>query len=205
MTLYSIQFDRAKFKEAVFHICASCDAQNLGAVKLNKVLYLADMFRFAVEGHPITGATYRKRPYGPTTDALLPALRELAHDGSLKIETGDYFGYRKTNYLPQRESRPTRLSAEELKWLNEAIDFVCHGNTAKTISDFTHNRAWEMVESGAVIPYHNVFYFFPTIPSLETVEWGIEQAKAFESQRSKRSEVELKPLAALRKRLAQAH
>lgn len=204
MTLYSIQFDRAKFKEAVFHICASCDAQNLGAVKLNKVLYLADMIRFAVEGRPITGATYRKRPYGPTTDALLPTLRELQRDGALKIEAGDYFGYQKTNYLPQRESHPTRLTSEELDWLNEAVDFVCHGNTAKTISEFTHNRAWEVVESGAVIPYHNAFYFFPTVPSLETIEWGMRQAAEIEDQATGKQGLEYSTPAAFRERLAKA-
>jgi len=202
---YSIQFDRAKFKDAVLYICSTCEPELLGAVKLNKVLYLADMFRFAVEGTPLTGAPYRKRPFGPTTDALLPTIRELEEDGALKVAEQDYFGYKKKMYLSLRKPDIHRFNSDEIAWLNEVVDFVCRGNSAKTISEFTHNRAWEVVEAGEEIPYHNAFYFFPTFVSQETVEWGLKQAAQIETEKSKRSEMEHTNLVDFRKRMARAN
>jgi hypothetical protein len=38
-----VQFDPTKFKELILFICGSCEPSQLGAVKLHKILYLADL------------------------------------------------------------------------------------------------------------------------------------------------------------------
>jgi hypothetical protein len=107
------QLDRQKFREVVLLISKLCDPDNLGAVKLHKIFYFSDMLQFAFEGHPITGSTYRKRAFGPTSDYLLTALRELQRDGSIRVNFTDYFGYRKTTYIPQRDPDLTKISETE--------------------------------------------------------------------------------------------
>jgi hypothetical protein len=193
-----MQFNRAKLKDAVLFVCSSCRPAYMGAVKLNKVLYFSDMLRYAHVGTPITGATYRKRPMGPTCDQLLFTLSELQRDGSLEIRDADYFGYLKKEYIPLRPAGAS-LSDEELAILTEAVEFVCINNTAKTISELSHNRAWEIAEFGDEITYNSVFNLFPTQVSDDTWNWAADEAKEIESERSKQNPVEGRVFGTLRK------
>jgi Antitoxin SocA-like, Panacea domain len=199
----NFQFDRNKFKKLILYICARADPTKLGAVKLNKVLYFVDMVRFAATGTPITGSPYRKRPYGPTSDAVLPMLRELEREGSISIEEMNYFGYRKKVYITKEKQDATFLSADEAALVEDAIDFVCYNNTAKTISELSHNRAWEMVEFGEEIPYYTAIYLFPSIVSEEAIEWANSEAERIEAQRSKGSTMDYVSLRDFRSKMAE--
>ena len=179
-----MQFDRAKLKAVILYTCSACDPSKLGAVKLHKVLYYADMLWYAASGIPMTGATYRKRSLGPTCDQLIPTLRELMHEGGIEIGESDYFGYRKKEYIALQNPETERLNAGELKLLDDVIDFVCRSNTAKTISDYSHNRAWEMAEFGDVLPYHSVFHLFPTQVSQEAMDWASGEVSRVEAEGS---------------------
>ncbi len=194
-------FDREKLKAAILHICAGCDPANLGAVKLHKVLYFSDMLHYAQTGKPITGAVYRKRPFGPTCDPLLSTLSGLEREGSLEIESVDYFGYQKKNYRAKVKPETNRLSADELNLLDEVIDFVCNSNSAKTISEFSHNRAWDIVEFGEVMPYHSIFSIFPTQVSKEATDWAESEVKQIEASRPQSDPVEIHDYRLLRKRV----
>jgi hypothetical protein len=199
-----MQFDRAKLKTVILYTCFKCEPSMLGAVKLHKVLYYADMLSYAATGAPITGATYRKRPLGPTCDNLLATLRELANEGAIEIRESDYFGYRKKEYISRREAELQRLSDQELRLLNEVIDFVCANNTAKTISEYSHNRAWDLADFGAILPYSSVLHLFPTQVSTEALEWGTAQADDIEARRSKEDPLDYVDFAAFRSRVLQA-
>ena len=61
------------------------DPRKLGAVKLNKVLWLADFRAYLHFGKPITGVRYIKRRVWPVPKPILPVLRELEEDGILSI------------------------------------------------------------------------------------------------------------------------
>jgi hypothetical protein len=178
-----MQFDRAKLKTVILYTCSKCNPSMLGAVKLHKVLYFSDMLHYAHVGVPITGSTYRKMSFGPTCDQLLPVLREMSAEGGIKIQEADYFGYAKKEYIPQRQPDSERLSNSERYLLDEIIEFVCRNNSAKTISDFSHNRAWELAEFGAVLPYNSVFQLFPSQVSPETMEWAATEVKNIEAQK----------------------
>lgn len=200
----NIQFDRQKFKDVVHYICASCDPSNLGAVKLNKVLYYSDMFAFALLGQPVTGAPYRKRALGPTCDYVPKALRELEEDGSIAIRESLYFGYRKKDYISKKPANDSRLSGAERALLSDVIEFVCKNNSAKTISQFSHNRAWELVKFGDVIPYHSVFHMFASEPSEDSMKWAATEGAAVEAARSNAGTVERRSYGAFRARVLQA-
>jgi hypothetical protein len=145
-----MQFDREKLKAVVLYVCSRSEPSQLGAVKLHKVLYYADMIQYAVSGTPITGALYRKRQLGPTCDALLPILRELEQADALRVREVDYFGYLKKEYEIVATPDMRRLTSAEVSLIDEVIDFVCRQNTAKTISEFSHGIPWEIAEFGVV-------------------------------------------------------
>lgn len=197
----SVQFDRAKFKEAVLLVCSACDPSRLGAVKLHKILYLSDMVQFAFEGRPITGSTYRKRPHGPTSHHLLPVLSELQREGAIRVGVVEYFRYKKATYEPLRSPDLSRFSESEVTLIRDVVDFVANHNTAKTISEFSHNRAWEMAEFGDEIPYHSAFALFPIEIAPQTIEWAVSVSDQVEAQRSQRSAVDYESYSAFRGRM----
>lgn len=173
-----------KLRAAILHVISSCKPDNLGAVKLHKVLYYTDMMTFLDTGSPVTNATYRKRPFGPTCDVLLAALEDLEAEGAIEVETVDYHGFKKKEFTLKAPSKTNQLSDDEKTTLDEMIDFVCNNNTAKSISDFSHDMVWEMVEFGEVIPYHNAINLIPHEASKEALEWGQAEAKRIADIRS---------------------
>jgi hypothetical protein len=199
-----MQFDRLKFKDAVLYICHKCDRSRLGAVKLNKVLYFTDMIRYAWTGTPVTGATYKKRKHGPTTDQLLSALRELSAEKKIEINDVNFFGFAKKEYVTLDEPDLSRLGKEEIILLDEVIDFVCAGNTAKSISQYSHQTPWEMVEFGEEIPYHSAFLLFPSEVSLEALEWAEAEAKEIADQTARSEQVVYTDGSVFRRRLFEA-
>ena len=62
----------AKFKKLVHYVCSQCsgDVSKLGAVKLNKALWLSDLVAYYQLGQPITSARYVKRQFGPVPSQL---------------------------------------------------------------------------------------------------------------------------------------
>jgi hypothetical protein len=198
------QFDRAKFKDIVHYVCANCDGDQLGAVKLNKVLYFSDMLHFAFYGRSLTGATYRKRKLGPTADYILPALRELESEGRISVSDSFYFGYLKKEYRSLQAPDTNRFNAGQLDLLSDIIDFVCKNNTARTISEFSHNRAWELAEIGAPIPYHSAFHLFPSEVSDEAIKWAGGEVERLETETARRSSVDCRSFADFRSRVFEA-
>jgi hypothetical protein len=198
-----MQLDQTKFDNLVLYICSKAQPSCLGAVKLHKVLYYSDMLFFAQHGTPITGAAYRKRPFGPTCDSLLPALRSLEKRDALEIRTVDFFGYAKKEYHARRQADPGRLSEREKGVVDAVIDFVCNENSAKTISELSHNRAWDLAEFGEPLPYVSVFQIFPTQVSPEAMEWGEKQVGEIAAERSRSNPLDYVSFASFRSRVLQ--
>lgn len=184
------------------YICSICEPHRLGAVKLHKVLYFADMFWFAVTGTPLTGSTYRKRPHGPTSDELLPVLRQLSENGRIRIDEMNYFGYMKKVYITTENVDLSVFSDIETSLVNDIIQFVCYNNTAKTISELSHDKPWQSVGFGEVIPYHSAYSLFPSIVSEETIEWAEREVRALETETPGRSKVASAPVRDFRSWLA---
>ncbi len=181
-----MQYDRSKLKAAILYICAQSEPSHLGSVKLHKVLYFVDMLHYVQMGNPVTGCTYRKRPLGPTCDQLLPMLRELERSNAIRVSEVDYFGYRKKEFVALVQPDLARLNTNEIRLLDEVREFVCDQNTAKAISDYSHNRAWEQAEFGEELKYNSAFLLFPMEVSLEAFEWARGEGCAVDEARSKK-------------------
>lgn len=199
-----MQFDQVKLKELILYACSNCRPSALGAVKLHKILYYADMLNYAFVGTPITGATYRKRPFGPTCDALLATLRDMDKSGEILINEVDYFGFKKMEYTPSKSFVANRLSDTELALIDEVIEFVCNKNTARTISEFSHNSAWESAEFGEILPYRSVYQILPIQVSLETLEWANAEVERIEAERPDIDPMDYKDISILRQRIREA-
>jgi hypothetical protein len=196
-----MQFDRAKLKAAILHTCRAVQPERLGAVKLHKVLYFLDMIHYAQTKRPVTGATYKKRPYGPTCVPLLPMLREMEREDLITIRDVDFHGLRKKEYVARADEEAGVLNETELDLLDEVIEFVCDKNTARTISEFSHKLPWEMAEFGEVIPYDSSYLLFPVETSPEAFEEVQKGAGEIERERSKGGTLVYTELSAFRNRI----
>lgn len=179
-----MQFDRAKLKAAILRTCRKSGPSKLGATKLHKILYFLDMVQFAAAGTPVTGATYKKRPYGPTCVQLLPTLREMAEEQLIEIREVEFHGLRKVEYHPQQNEPRHVLNKDETALLDRFIDFVCNKHTAKSISDFSHKVPWDIVDFDEVIPYESALLLFPAETSPEAFEAFEEELEEIEAEGS---------------------
>jgi len=200
-----MQFDKAKLHAAILYVCGKCEPAELGAVKLHKVLYYTDMLHYLSQGSPITGSVYRKRLFGPTCDQLPSALRELSNQKKIEIREVDFFSYKKKEYHLIDAGDYSRLSASELVFIDNVVAFVCGENSAKTISEISHNAAWEAAEMGEELPYNSVFHIFANQVSLEALEWATDAAAEIAIERTQSDPVGYDDLAAFRSRFLQAN
>lgn len=168
----SFSLNKEKMKDAVNFVVKSSDPSTLGQTKLHKVLYFSEMLSYLDSGEPIFGASYKKRPYGPTCDALLSVLPEMEREGRISISTESYFGHVKKVFENKDTSNGCLLNANELSILADVTNWVCKNHTARSISEFSHNIVWDMVEFGENIPYHLAVFLFPEEPSQEALEIG---------------------------------
>lgn len=175
------QFDREKFKDAIWAIAAYCPSEELGNVKLHKILYFSDMLTFLDEGRPLTGVEYLKQKFGPTARYLTAAVAELVDEGTLKVEEVNYHGFLKKNYVISAQRSLARLSKAEISLLRDVADFV-RGRSAKEISEISHNAAWEAAELGEVIPYTTALRLAPVEVKDSDRAWAKETALAYATQ-----------------------
>lgn len=169
-----ITFDRAKFKAVVHFVCDRCDPSQLGNVKLHKILYFADMMKFAGSGEALTGVDYVKQQFGPVARHLTAALAELEIEKKISIKNVDYFGFTKKEYTSLVS--PLGLSNSDVDLLADVIGFVCN-RTARDISELSHDRAWHNAKMGERIPYAAALGLEPVEVTEEEIAAAIIEAR----------------------------
>lgn len=174
-------FDREKFKTLVHYICERCEdnPSRLGAVKLNKILWYAEIGRFMRTGEPLTGAAFIKRQFGPVPAEIQDVLEELEHEGKLFIRDVPYHQLEKREFISLREPDiDTFFAASDIGTIERIIDMVCDMYSAKTISDQSHNEAWELAEIGEELPLYTALAI-PGEITEEDLKWADKKLATF--------------------------
>jgi hypothetical protein len=153
----AMEYDQDRAKALVHHIAHSVPSDCLGSVKLNKVLWYADFVSYLRLGEPITGETYVKRQYGPAPKHIQFIIEELKRAGALVVKEGEFYGYSKKEFVSTKKPDISVFSPNEISIVDEAIRFVCYGNTANSISEKTHGIVWELADMGEEMPYETAF------------------------------------------------
>ena len=171
-----ITFDRPKFKDVVLYVCGNCQTSELGNVKLHKILYFADMLMFMHSGKPLTGVDYIKQQFGPTARHLTWAINELAAEGALRVETRNYFGFEKKDFIAIVQPSANAFGTDEIQIMNDVIDFVC-ARSAQAISELSHDMAWQMAEMGERIPYAAAYGLQPPEVAQSDIDAAVDEAR----------------------------
>ena len=154
------------------YIIARCDPTKLGAIKLNKILWFADVVCYRRHGYTITGSdNYVKQQFGPVQKNMLGILDELKREGKIVERTSDTpVGFRR-EYVWLKEPDLTPFKADEIDVLNEVMDWICNGESARSVSDKSHDALWEETEIGELMPVR-AGAVVPAEITIRAVEWA---------------------------------
>ena len=145
----------------------------LGSIKLNKVLWVSDLWAYVGRGQPITGEHYVKQQFGPVASTV-GILRELQQENKIVVRRKIAHGNQKVDYIALKEPEGISdlFTADEISLVDEAIQFVCLGHTAMDISDKTHDIIWQLAEIGEEIPYEAMWASRLDLITKEDVKWA---------------------------------
>jgi transcriptional regulator with XRE-family HTH domain len=148
-----------KFKNVLLYILEKCAGKpNVGETVLYKLLYFADFNYYELYEEQLTGAQYRKLPYGPVPQKIDTIINEMITEGMLKRIKTEYHGYPQTRYLPLEKVDLTQLKASETEIIDRVIEQMSDWSTA-AISNYSHqDLPWEVTDEGKAISYELAFY-----------------------------------------------
>src|SRR5574343_196455 len=90
-----------KFKNVLLYILERCAGKpNVGETVLYKLLYFSDFNYYELYEAHLTGAKYRKLPFGPVPQKIDSIIAQMIEDAQLQRVKTDYHGYPQVRYLP---------------------------------------------------------------------------------------------------------
>jgi transcriptional regulator with XRE-family HTH domain len=148
-----------KFKNVLLYILERCAGKpNVGETVLYKLLYFSDFNYYELYEEQLTGATYRKLPYGPVPQKLDSIIEQMIAKGQLQRVKTTYHNYPQTRYLPLEKADLTELKASEKEVIDRVIAQMSDWSAA-AISNYSHkDLPWEVTEEGQAISYELAFY-----------------------------------------------
>ena len=148
-----------KFKNVLLYILEKCAGKpNVGETVLYKLLYFSDFNYYELYEEHLTGAKYRKLPYGPVPQKLNVIINQMIEGGTLKRVKTEYHGYPQTRYLPLEKADLKELKASETEILDRVIEQMSDWSAA-AISNYSHkDLPWLASKEGEEINYELAFY-----------------------------------------------
>lgn len=138
-------------KTLAHYIITRCEPSRLGATRLNKVMWFADLEHYRRTGRTVSGQTsYEKRQFGPVPNGILPALDALRNERAIHWRHEPTPAGARREFVWLEPADITDFTADEIDVVNEALEWVC-GRSARTVSDMTHDALWDEVDLGAQI------------------------------------------------------
>lgn len=143
----------AKFDELLVYIAErSADDPKFGDMKLNKLLYYADVAAYRQRGASITGTRYQHLKHGPGSRSLWPAREKLVRAGVLEVKPRRFYELWQRVTRARRKARRDLFDPEELAIVDSVLEKYrdCDGSQMANIS---HGEpGWRMTEEGDDIP-----------------------------------------------------
>jgi len=148
-----------KFKNVLLYILERCAGKpNVGETVLYKLLYFSDFNYYELYEEHLTGAKYRKLPYGPVPQKLDAIINQMIDNQQLQRVKTEYCGYPQTRYLPLVKADLTELRASEKEIIDRVIEQMSDWSAA-AISNYSHkDMPWLATKEGEEINYELAFY-----------------------------------------------
>ena len=148
-----------KFKNVLLYILERCAGKpNVGETVLYKLLYFSDFNYYELYEEHLTGAKYRKLPYGPVPQKLDTMIGQMMDKGQIKRIKTEYYDKIQTRYIPLAKADLTTLKASEKEVIDRVIQQMSDWSAA-AISNYSHkDMPWLASKEGEEINYELAFY-----------------------------------------------
>lgn len=148
-----------KFKNVLLYILERCAGKpNVGETVLYKLLYFSDFNYYELYEEHLTGAKYKKLPFGPVPQKLDSIINQMIGESQLQRIKTEYKGFAQKRYLPLKKADLTQLKASEKDVIDKVLEQMSDWS-ATAISDYSHkDLPWEVTEDGRDISYELAFY-----------------------------------------------
>jgi transcriptional regulator with XRE-family HTH domain len=149
----------SKFKNVLLYILERCAGKpNVGETVLYKLLYFSDFNYYELFEEHLSGATYRKLPYGPVPQKLDTILGQMMENGMIQRIKTEYYSKVQTRYIPLAKADLTELKASEKEVIDKVIEQMSDWS-ASAISNYSHkDMPWNATKEGEEINYELAFY-----------------------------------------------
>ena len=149
----------SKFKNVLIYILERCAGKpNVGETVLYKLLYFSDFNYYELYEEHLTGAKYRKLPYGPVPQQLDTIFSQMMEKGMIKRIKTAYYDKMQTRYIPLVKTDLTELKASEKEVIDKVIEQMSDWS-ASAISNYSHkDLPWLASKDGEEINYELAFY-----------------------------------------------
>jgi Antitoxin SocA-like, Panacea domain len=145
--------DLEKLKRLIHYVAWKAGKRDwFGATKLYKVLWFADARQFVLTKKPITNAVYIREKHGPVPKHGLLARAELEKEGAIKTTKEGQL----TRIVASWPPDTSIFSKEELGVVDYWIEHIDKRHTATSISEESHDYAWQIAPMGEVLPLYAV-------------------------------------------------
>ena len=168
----------AKFKALthfMIHECAD-NPKKLGATRLNKSLWHADILAYRATGSSITGDKYVKRQNGPVPAEILATIRQLQADGLVAVKEPEA-QYEPRQFFSLKQPETGSLSADEMSVARAVLSDVCNLTTTE-VSEATHTSIWAAAAMGEEIPLAATLVGRGGELTKEVADWAIAVVEA---------------------------
>lgn len=148
-----------KFKNVLLYILERCAGKpNVGETVLYKLLYFSDFNYYELYEEHLTGAKYRKLPYGPVPQKIDTIIGQMMEKGLVQRIKTEYFDKMQTRYIPLVKADLTELKASEKEMIDKVIEQMSDWS-ASAISSYSHkDMPWIASKEGEEINYELAFY-----------------------------------------------
>lgn len=154
------QTNPEKLREVLLYVLEKVGAKpNVGETVLYKLLYFIDFDYYEKTGHSITGLTYLRNHFGPTPARdFVSVVEGMKANDELEVVETKYFKNTQKKYLPRVSTELQRLSANELKHIDETLARLSDRSAAE-LSELSHyDTPWLAAKDGKPIAYRSVYY-----------------------------------------------
>lgn len=152
----------SKFKNVLLYILERCAGKpNVGETVLFKLLYFSDFNYYELYEEHLTGAKYRKLPYGPVPQKLDTIIGQMMEKGLIQRIKTTYYDKTQTRYIPLVKADLTELKASEKEVIDKVIEQMSDWSAAM-ISNYSHgDKPWKATDTNDEINYELAFYRRP--------------------------------------------
>ena len=138
--------------EQVIHYIIEHSRSDLGATRLCKVMWRADLRHYRRHGETISGQdSYVRRPRGPVPNGFHDALRSLEQHKAIRKKRVAVFNFTRHEFHVLKRSNKNWFSESAQEALQEAIDAITPLRSQEASED-THDSLWEELEDGEQMP-----------------------------------------------------